>query len=87
MWIKKLKFDLGREENIVGKGANAGYQHFLLFSHNVFQRASFLGSLKAGIVLRNKSSMLLSGKKFNFNNNYHIPGGFFPEDDRESANS
>ena len=30
--IKKLKFVLGRVENIVGKGENAGYQHFLLFS-------------------------------------------------------
>ena len=26
-----LKFDLGRIENIVGKGKNAAYQHFLLF--------------------------------------------------------
>ena len=32
---QKLKFVLGRVENIVGKGENAGYQHFLLF-HNVF---------------------------------------------------
>ena len=29
---QKLKFILGREENIVGKGENAGYQHFLLYS-------------------------------------------------------
>ena len=28
---EKLKFDFGRVENIVGKGENAGYQHFLLF--------------------------------------------------------
>ena len=28
---EKLKFVLGRLENIVGKGENAGYQHFLLF--------------------------------------------------------
>ena len=27
----KLKFVLGRVENIVAKGENAGYQHFLLF--------------------------------------------------------
>ena len=27
-----LKFLVGRVENIVGKGENAGYQHFLLFS-------------------------------------------------------
>ena len=37
-----------RVENIVGKGENAGYQHFLLFS--CFVKASFSGSLKVGIV-------------------------------------
>ena len=36
-------------ENIVGKGENAGYQHFLLFPH-CFQKASVPGSLKVGIV-------------------------------------
>ena len=38
---EKLKFILGREENIVGKGENAGYQHFLLFPQ-MFFKASFL---------------------------------------------
>ena len=33
----------GREENIVGKGENAGYQHFLLFPQ-CFQKDSFVGS-------------------------------------------
>ena len=28
---EKLEFALGRVKNIVGKGENAGYQHFLLF--------------------------------------------------------
>ena len=28
---KNFKFVLGRVENIVGKGEDAGYQHFLLF--------------------------------------------------------
>ena len=28
---EKLNFVLGRVENIVGKGENAAYQHFLLF--------------------------------------------------------
>ena len=28
---EKFKFALGRVENIMGKGENAGYQHFLLF--------------------------------------------------------
>ena len=36
-------------ENIVGKGENAGYQHFLLLPQ-CFQRVSFSGSLKVGIV-------------------------------------
>ena len=38
-----------RVENIVGKGENAGNQHFLLFPQ-CFQKASFLGLLKVGIV-------------------------------------
>ena len=42
---KELKFVLGKEENIVGKGENAGYLHFL------FQKASFTEVLKVGIVL------------------------------------
>ena len=29
---EKMKFVFGRVENIVGKGENAGYQHFLLFT-------------------------------------------------------
>ena len=40
-----LKFALRRVENIVGKGENAGNQHFLLFPQ-CFQKASPLGSLK-----------------------------------------
>ena len=46
---QKLKFDMGRVENIVEKGENAGSQHFLLFPQ-CFQKASFSGSLKVGIV-------------------------------------
>ena len=38
-----------RLENIVRKGENASYQHFLLFSQR-FQKASFLLSLKVGTV-------------------------------------
>ena len=45
----KFKFDLGQVENIVGKGENAGYQHFLLFPQ-CFQKASFPGQLKVGIL-------------------------------------
>ena len=46
---QELKFVLGRAENIVGKGENAGYQHFLLFQQ-CFQKVSFPGVLKVGIV-------------------------------------
>ena len=46
---EKLKLVLGRAENNVGKGENAGYQHFLFFPH-CFQKASFPGSLKVRIV-------------------------------------
>ena len=46
---EKLKFVLGRDENIVGKEENAGYQHFLLFSQR-FQNASFSKLLKVGMV-------------------------------------
>ena len=46
---QNLKFVLGRVENIVGKGENAGYQHFLLILQ-CFQKPSFSGSLKFGIV-------------------------------------
>ena len=45
---KKLKFVLGRVENIVGKRENAGYQHFLFFPH-CFQKASYPGSFKCRI--------------------------------------
>ena len=43
---KIMIFVLDRVENIVGKGENAGYQHFLLFPQ-CFQKASFLGVVKS----------------------------------------
>ena len=46
---EKLKFVLGRDENIMGKGGNAGYQHFLLFPQ-CFQEALSSGLLKVRIV-------------------------------------
>ena len=45
----KLTFALGRIENIVGKGENAGYEHFFLFP-KCFQKDSSSGSVKVGIV-------------------------------------
>ena len=47
--------DYDRIENIVGKGENAGYQHFLLvtsifsFSHNVFKMFLSQGCEKSGL--------------------------------------
>ena len=38
-----------REENIVGKGENAGYEHFLLFPQ-YFQKVSLSVSLNVRIV-------------------------------------
>ena len=38
-----------KQENIVGKGENAGYRHFLLFLQ-CFQKDSFVGPRKPGIV-------------------------------------
>ena len=42
---EKFKFLLERVENIVGKGENAGYQHFLPFPQR-FQKAPVTGLLK-----------------------------------------
>ena len=46
---QKLKFVLERVENIVEKGENAGYQHFLLIPQ-CFQKLSIPEVLKVGIV-------------------------------------
>ena len=42
---QKLKFVLRSVENILGKGENAGYQHFLLFP-KMFSKAFFLRVVK-----------------------------------------
>ena len=46
---EKLKFVSERIENILGKGENAGYQHFLLFP-KCLQKSSSSGLLKVGTV-------------------------------------
>ena len=46
---ENLNYFFGRLENIVGKGENAGYQHFLLFPQ-CFQMDSFSGLLNVEIV-------------------------------------
>ena len=45
---EKLKIVFARVEIIVGKGENAGNQHFLVFPR--FSKPSFSRSLKVGIV-------------------------------------
>ena len=52
----KLKFISRRVENIVGKGENAGYQHFLLFPP-CFQKISFSWLLKVGIMWLSKHNI------------------------------
>ena len=42
----KLNFVSGRVENIVGKGENAGYQHFLLFT-KMFSKGILHGVVKS----------------------------------------
>ena len=49
--VKIMIYVLDRVENIVGKGENAGNQHFLLFPQ-FFQTPSCSRSLKVVIVLR-----------------------------------
>ena len=46
---KMMTFVFNRVENIVGKGENAGYKHFLLFPQ-CFQKADLLRVLKLGIM-------------------------------------
>ena len=46
---QQLNFCIGSIENIVGKGKNAGLQHFPHFPE-CFQRASFSMSLEDGVV-------------------------------------
>ena len=57
---EKLSLVLGRVENIVEKGENTGYQHFILFPQ-FFQQLSFKGSLKFGVGLAPPG--WLSGKR------------------------
>ena len=58
-----MVYILDRAENIVGKGDNAGYQHFLLFPQ-CFQKPSCPRLLKVGIVWE-RVNCLPSSKSFN----------------------
>ena len=48
-FVEMMIYILDMVENTVGKGENAGNQHFLLFPQ-CFPKLSSLGSLKVGIV-------------------------------------
>ena len=52
-----LKFVSERIVNVLGKGENAGDQHFLLFT-KCFQKPFSLGSLKVGIVWKRVKNTL-----------------------------
>ena len=45
---QEIKFVVYKIQNIVGKGENAGYQHFLLFPQ-CFKKASSTGLFKVGM--------------------------------------
>ena len=64
---QKLKFILGRIENIVGKGENAGYQHFLLFPQS-FQKVSYAGLGKELTLSQTTNFRVLQTKGFADNN-------------------
>ena len=66
---------LDRVENIVGKGENAGYQHFLLFPH-CFQKAASSGSLKVGLCSKGLNGMRGTGAQFPLKPFLNKPGFF-----------
>ena len=51
-------------ENIVGKGKNAGCQHFLLFPHNIFKGNLHQGRLKSGLYDKGLKLFALRRKLF-----------------------
>ena len=56
--VHMMKFLLDMIENIVGKGENAGYQHFLLFPQ-CFQKPFFFNVVKSwDYVIKGKGRML-----------------------------
>ena len=54
---EKLEFVVGRVKNIMGKGENAGHQHFLLFPQ-CFQKASFFKDIKSHVGNRENTCYL-----------------------------
>ena len=70
--MKNLNFVFGRLENIVGKGENVDYQHFLPFPQ-CFLKASFSRLLKVWIVWERIMSL-----QFGSNENCVICTGLKP---------
>ena len=62
-----VQFFFDRIKNMVGKGENAGYQHFLLFPP-CFLWGSFVGMLKVNKVQERVNSDLYSGILSSSNN-------------------
>ena len=58
-----MEFVTKRVENIVGKGENAAYQHFLLFLQ-CLQKLSSIGSLK--VTLNGKKLIKFNNTKYRF---------------------
>ena len=59
---QKLKIKLRRVENIVRKGENTGFQHFLFFPQ-CFQKASYSGLRSRDCVVKNLQSKKHCGKR------------------------
>ena len=65
-FVKTMVSLYNRLDSAVGKGENAGYQHFLLFQQ-CFPKPSSLGSLKVGIVWQSIEARLSKSQLQNFN--------------------
>ena len=67
----KQKFFLGWKENIVGKGENVGYHHFIL-SSQCFQKASISGLIKVRVVMISNLDFCLGREPLG--NNFFLQG-------------
>ena len=69
---EKMKIVLEGVQNIVGKGENAGYQHFLLFTR-CFLKSSVSGSVKVRILwYRVKETKKMKDKTFEKQRNMNL---------------
>ena len=76
--IEKLKYVLGLVENMVEKGENAGFQHFLIFPL-WFQKSNLPGSLKVGMYGKELNTLsAISFNPFSHLSLYQTIPGFRP---------